>query len=291
MKSATTKGKTKPSKITISVWQPIWSKLEKQLEAACLKRDAYIGALLNRELDYLEQEMPIANSEEAEKFIDSQLRALMEQNFTPLSIALQPEVAQKLERVCTSRRIVRDAFFNRLFLFLAFGSHMAGTLLFRGLDSEDADWTPTSWTKTVWKEFRHEDPFFWNVFEPFHADHDPLWPVRACFDLIEEQDPPAYVDWTDPRTKQVVKMENVAVDGVLQLPYRFYTAVLTDRDLLKSTKRPTRPAAQSKGRPESEGRTYHNLYGLNCYLPNFHVPGHKDKQAVDKFNEDILSLL
>lgn len=284
----TGKGKGKASKITISVWQPVWSKLEKQLETGCLKRDAYIGALINRELDYLEKEMPIPNSEAAENFIEKQIRALLEQNFTPLSIALQPEVAQKLEKVCVGRRIVRDAFFNRLFLFLAFGPQIAGKLLFRGMDAESEKWTSTSWTRSVWSEYKFEGPFFWNVFDPFRANQDPLWAVRACFELIEERDRPEYVDWIDPRTKQIVKMAKLVPGHVLQLPYRFYTAVLTDQDLPKTAKNPTRHAAQGKGGRQNEERAYHNLYGLNCYLPNFHVPGQPDKKAVEKATDDLL---
>src|SRR4051812_26769072 len=102
------------SKITISVWTPIWSKLEKTLQSACLKRDAYIAALLDRELAELEQELPIGNSEEARQFIGRQLRALLESNYTPLSIAVPAQTATKLEAICRDRRIVRDAFFNRL---------------------------------------------------------------------------------------------------------------------------------------------------------------------------------
>src|SRR5688500_8591236 len=92
------------SKITINAWRPVWSRLEKQLDEACLKRDAYIGSVIDCELEYLEQEMPIANSEASQKFIDRQLRALLHQNSTPLSIALQPRTKEALERVCTSKR-------------------------------------------------------------------------------------------------------------------------------------------------------------------------------------------
>jgi hypothetical protein len=275
------------SKITISVWSPVWSRLEKKLDAACLKRDAYIGTLINRELDYLEEEMPIANSEEAEQFIDKQLRALLQQNFTPLSIALQPEIAKKLEKVCAERRIVRDSLFNRLFLFLAFGPQMAGMLLFPGLVTEGDKGTASGWTNTVWSEYKHEGPFSENVFEPFLANQDPLWPIRACFDIIEERDHPDYVDWTDPESRRVVKMVKWVPDHVLCLPYRFYTAVLTDHDLRKTASAPARHAAQGQTGNKEADRAYHNLYGLNCYLPNFHVPRHPDQKAVEELLLDL----
>src|SRR6266540_198985 len=284
----TGKDKGKASKITISVWRPVWSKLEKKLDEGCLKRDAYIGTLINRELDYLEQEMPIANSEDAESFIGKQLRALLDQNFTPLSIALQPEVAKKLEKVCAEKRIVRDSFFNRLFLFLAFGPDMAGMLLFRGMWIDHDNSKPRDWTKDIWSEYKHDGPFFENVFDPFLANQDPLWPIRACFELIEERDRPEYVDWIDPETKRVVKMAKWVPDQLMCLPYRFYTAVLTDHDLRKAVKAPVRHAAQAQAGDQEADRAFHNLYGLNCYLPNFHVLGHPDQKAVKESVEELM---
>lgn len=285
MKARTPAAKT--SKITINVWRPVWSKLEKKLDAACLKRDAYIASLINRELDYLQEEMPIANSEDAEKFVDRQLRALLDQNSTPLSIALPPEVAKKLERICSEKRIVRDSFFNRLFLFLAYGPAMAGTLLFRGIwvDNDKFD----AWTRDVWREYKHDGPFFENVFEPFHAHQDPLWAVRACFELIEEQDKPEYVDHVDPETKQTVKMAKWVPDHLLHLPHRFYTAVLTDLDLPIAQSAPTRHASQGKPAGEKPARAFHNLYGLNCYLPNFHIRGHADQKAAKASVDELLA--
>jgi hypothetical protein len=253
----------KASKITINVWRPVWSRLEDKLDNACLKRDAFIGSLIACELDYLEAEMPIANSEAAQKYIDKQLRALLDQNSTPLSIALLPETAARLEKVCSTRRIVRDSFFNRLFLFLAFGPEMAGMLLFRGLWIDDAKAKPSNWTREVWSEFKHDGPFFENVFEPFAAAKDPLWPIRACFELIEERDKPQYVDWADPESKQTVKMATWVPDELLCLPHRFYTAVLTDHDLLKKSPTPSRHAAQAAAKAKDPERAYHNLYGLN----------------------------
>ena len=273
----------KPAKITIQVWRPIWSKLEKKLEAACLRRDAYIGKLVEKELDYLEEEMPIANSEAAEKFIDSQFRAL--QDFTPLSIALKPETAARLVQVCSSKRIVRDSFFNRLFLFIAFGPQMAGKLLFLGIDDGIGEWRATNWTRIVWSERKHDGPFFDNVFDPFQAVEDPIWPIRACIDEINSKDTPECVDWLDPETKKTVQMVRTVPEHLLKLPYRFYTAVLTDHALRKAASTPRLPTAKGNDQSGTGAHAYHNLYGLNCYLPNHHVKGHPDQKAV----EDLLS--
>jgi len=279
----------KTSKITVSIWRPVWSRLEKKLDAACLNRDAYISSLVNRELDYLEEEMAVANSEVAQKFINKQLRALINQDTSPLSIALSPDVAAKLDRVCTEKRIVRDAFFNRIALFLGFGPHLAGLLLFRGLWIDYDKANPEDWTKLVWREYKHDGPFFENVFDPFLAHQDPLWPIRACFELIEDQEKPEYVDWIDPETKKTVKMVKWVPDHLLHLPQRFYTAILTDQDLRKSANAPARPAGRGKpGRTEAD-RAYHNLYGLNCYLPNFLVPGHPDQKASQASVDELLA--
>jgi len=280
----------KSSKITVSGWRPVWSRLEKKLESACLNRDAYLSALVNREIDHLQEEMPIANSEEAARFINKQLRALINHDATPLSFALSPQVALKLNSVCEEKRIVRDAFFNRLFLFLAFGPEMTGKLLFRllWLDENAKD---NQWTKYVWKEWQHDGPFFENVFEPFLAHQDPLWPIRACFEQIEHEDKPKYVDWVDPETGKSVKMATWVPEELLHLPYRFYTAPLTDQDLRKSTGTAKHPVARGKPNDAVPQVAYHNLYGLNCYLPNFLVPGHPDWKTAQSATDVLLAEL
>lgn len=279
----------KSSKVTVSVWRPVWSKLEKKLESACLNRDAYISALVDREVDHLQDEMPIANSESARQFINKQLRALINLDSTPLSIALAPEVAAKLNKACAEKRIVRDAFFNRLFLFLAFGPRMAGLLLFRLLWVDHEKAKPERWTNLVWSQLKHDGPFFDNVFEPFAGHQDPLWPVRACFELLEQQEGAEYVDWTDAESGKSVKMAKWVPDNLLHLPYRFYTLPLTDRDLRKSTNASARPALRGGKSNEDPEVSYHNLYGLNCYIPNFLVPGHADKKAAQTAVDDLLA--
>lgn len=276
--------KNSKSKVTITVWRPVWSKLEKQLESACLKRDAYVDALIDHELDHLDAEMAIANSDDAQRFIDKQLRALINANATPLSLALSSETLRKLEGICKRKKVVRDAFFNRLFLFIAFGPDMAWKLFFRNTWMGHDKPKPSDWTRMVWEECKHDGPFFENVFDPFAAHLDPIWPIRACFDVIEAQDKPAYVNFTDPKTKQTVKMVRWVPEDLLYLPPRFYTSVLTDHDLLKA------PSARP-GQPQQRKvqQAFHNLYGLNCYLPNFHIPGHPEQTVAQAAMDQLLA--
>lgn len=276
------------TKITINVWTPVWSKLEKIFQAACLRRDAYIAALIERELPELEREVAVANSEKARQFIERQLRALLENHSTPLSIALPLETARKLDALCKDRGIVRDAFFNRLFLFLGYGPEMAGKLLFSDF-SLGEDSSPTAWTRAVWSEYQHEDAFFQGVFSPLTAHLDPIWAIRACFELVDEQERSGYVEVQDPRTKRKVVMMKWVPDNLLCLPNRFYTVVLTDHDLLKKVD----PDAvrQSTAKRSSPELAFHNLYGLNCYMPNFLIPGHPEQRAAQKATLEALEEL
>jgi len=283
--TAKTKSDQKLTKITVTIWAPVWRKLEQALQKACLKRDAYIAALIERELLELEREVAVPNSEKARQFIERQLRALLESNATPLSISLPPETARKLDAICKDRRIVRDAFLNRLFLFLGHGPEMAGRLLFSDFNLS-MDPLPTAWTNVVWDEYKHEGEFFSGVFSPLTAHLDPMWAVRTGFELIAEQEKSNYVTVKDPKTKRTVVMMKWVPEHLLCLPNRFYTAVLTDHHLLKTTD----PSASGRGaRASASQRSFHNLYGLNCYMPNFLVPGHPEQKSAQKATEELLA--
>lgn len=280
------KQKGKTTKITINVWRPVWSRLEAKIAKACLKRDAYLNALIDREIDRLDAEVSISNSEIARKYISQQLRSLSD--FTPLSIALDRKTVDKIDDVCSRKRIVRDSFFNRLFLFLAIDPQRTGALLFSGWPDDDL----TAWTRQVWSECKHDGPFFESVFDPFSALEDPLWPIRSGLDLIAHDEQAKYVDWPDPESGEVVKMARDWTGQFFVLPRHFYTVVLTDSQLAKRPNKSainlTAPAKPGDHSPVQ----FHNLYGLNCYLPNHYVPTHPDgkalQNAIDSFISDDL---
>lgn len=273
----------KTTKVTINVWRPVWSRLEAQIVRACLKRDAYIDKLINREIELLDAEVSIPNSEIARKYIGQQLRSLSD--FTPLSIALDSKTAEKIDDVCSRKRIVRDSFFNRLFLFLALGSQLPGRLFFRGWPDEK----PNSWTNEVWRECKHDGPFFENVFDPFAALGDPLWPIRSGLELVEREEKPELVDRTDPDSGQIVPMVRDLTGQFFELPKRFYTIVLTDTQLRKASSKAEKRSATPAEPGDDQSIQFHNLFGLNCYLPNHHVPTHPDRKTFIKAFDDFLS--
>ena len=94
-----------------------------------------------------------------------------------VSIALAPELANRLHNICTRKRIVRDAFFNRLFLLLAAGPKTIDRLFFPD---------EPKWRTAVWSEFTHAGPFFENGFYPLEAPVDPFWAIRAGLEMFNE---------------------------------------------------------------------------------------------------------
>ena len=69
----------KTAKISVKIWEPLIEKLDTKMEAACLRRDAYLTKLLEFELDRLEEEVSIPNSEAAYNFVSGRLRQLPSQ--------------------------------------------------------------------------------------------------------------------------------------------------------------------------------------------------------------------
>jgi hypothetical protein len=131
-------------KISVKIWRPIIDALEKKIEAACLRRDAYLNKILEIELRLLDKEVSIPNSQESYDYVFKQLDAL---DRKLVSLALPPELTQQLNEICRRKRIVRDAFFNRLFLLLAASPKIIDVLLF-GTEAKE-------WRKAVWNEIDH----------------------------------------------------------------------------------------------------------------------------------------
>jgi len=105
--------KTLP-KTSIKVWTPLIKKLDAQMKNACLRRDAYLSKVLEIELEALDAEVSIPNSQASYDYVIDRLNQLPR---WLVSLALPSKLTEHLNDICRRKRIVRDAFFNRLFFY------------------------------------------------------------------------------------------------------------------------------------------------------------------------------
>lgn len=240
------------SKITVQIWLPVLQRLNEKLDAACLRRDAYLAKVLAREVEALDEEVSIQNSEDARELVVQRLEQLTRKAVT---LTLPQEVISRANAVCQRKRIVRDAFFNRLFFLLA-SPPQAIDALFFGSDSE--------WRTDVWSEYKSEGPFFQNIFYPLEPDIDPLWAIRAGLELrLEGTESEERVDPTSGRAVRVQR----SISGEVQPLESVYTT-LFERKV---------------------GNT--DLLGLNCYVPDWKIPGHPAEAVFRESLNDIVAEL
>lgn len=241
-----------PPKISVKIWRPIIDKLDAKLDAACLRRDAYLAKLLAGELNQLDAEVSLPNSPAAHDFTFKRLDAL---DRKLVSIALAPKLADRLHDICTRKRIVRDAFFNRLFLLLAAAPKTIDTLFF----PDDP-----KWRTAVWSEFKHDGPFFESGFYPLEAPVDPFWAIRAGLELFNEG--AGAEDYQVPHTDTRIKV----LRGLGGEPEPL-------------------PGLHSVFFEQKVGE--HDLLGLNCFVPDWRIPGHEAERRHAKALDELLESL
>lgn len=245
--------KTVP-KITVKIWRPILEKLDKKIESACLRRDAYLSKVLEAELQSLDQEVSIPNSKASYDYVFERLDRL---DRKLVSLALPTELTQQLNEICTRKRIVRDAFFNRVFLLLAASPGLVDMLLFSGAKRD--------WRTEVWNEIKHDSPFFTNGFYPLEPTVDPFWAVRFGLAMYANDD--GLKDYVEPTSGKTIRIQT-SLTGEPVPAESLYTTVFDHKI--------------------KEGG---DLYGLSCYLPDWRIPDHAAEQAHRAKLDDLLELL
>jgi hypothetical protein len=245
--------KTAP-KISVKICQPIIQLLNKKMDSACLRRDAYLQRVLEVELEFLDREVAIPNSASSYEYVFKELEGF---NRKLVSLALPTELTARLNEICARKRIVRDAFFNRLFFLLAASPKEVDSLLFLSWGDD--------WRTQVWSEWKHEGPFFQNGFYPLNPTIDPFWAVREGLAMMAAED--SQEDYTEPTTGQVIKVTRNET-GELMLPYSVYTTPFHRK---------------TKGG--------NNLLGLSCYLPDWLIPGHEAEKSYRSKSEELWAQL
>lgn len=159
----------KPGKkrIMVQVWGKIEEALRRDFRELHLKRDPYLNTLLANEIENLEREVQVANSEEVYRRLAD--RPLPDRH--KLTLELDEQLVKRIGRVLERRRIPRDSFINRvLFFLLARDQHLAAL----GIDFERS-------TRIAGKPLDDAWAF---LNDPFYAirtrNHDRFYTI-ACF--------------------------------------------------------------------------------------------------------------
>lgn len=243
-----------PKKISTKIWLPVIEKLESKMDAACLRRDAYLNKVLEVELGYLDKEVVLTNSMAAQSFVTDRLNQLDRKS---VSLALRPDLVERLNDICIRKRIVRDAYLNRLFLLLAASPKLIDHLLFPSVADE--------WRQQVWKDHVHYASFFQEGFYPLEQSVDPFWAIRAAIDIYNEGT--ELYDYNDPESDTAVRVLR-DFDGNVSPVESFYTSLLNNAQIEKT-----------------------DLFGLNCYIPDWQIPGHEANLEHRKRLDDLFLAL
>ena len=244
-------------KISVKIWPPLIEKLDTKMEAACLRRDAYLTKLLEFELDRLEEEVSIPNSEAVYHFVSEQLRRLQPKL---VSLALPQDLTKRLNETCHRKKIVRDAFFNQLFLLLAASPRTIDTLLFGG---------DPNWRRAVWNDNRHDGVFFQSGFDPLEPATNPFWAIRNAME-IDARDA-ELEDYVEPTSGKTVRVTRDMITGTQMPADSLYTIVFDQK-------------------VQDHDRRF-DLLGLNCYMPDWRIPGQAAEQEHQAKLDDLLESL
>ncbi len=163
-------------KIGVKVWQPIIDKLDRKIESGCLRRDAYINQILSIEIDRLDEEITQSNSEAARDFIVGKLNRL---NRKMVTFSLRSDLVDRLDEICASKLIVRDAFFNRILFMLIAKPTTIERVLLGMLDFD--------WKKKVWDEHSCDWGVFASTFYPLEPVIDPFFFIREGIRLTQKE--------------------------------------------------------------------------------------------------------
>ena len=134
----------------------------------------------------------------------------------PVSLALDTQVMDKLDDICERKRIVRDAFFNRLFLLLAASPQLIDRLFFLTVAKD--------WKDELWKAYKTEWPkFFESAFYPLEQEIDHFWAIREALEMYSRDI--GLRDHTVPETGAVVQVHEEFAGSVRPRP-AFFLAVV-----------------------------------------------------------------
>jgi hypothetical protein len=110
------------TKITLKVYEPFLAEFEKQIRAAFIKRDAFLNHMIKTETRNLSAELgDNVLSKKARLCISRELQRL---GTKTINVVVDKSTAADLNETVKKHNLVRDAFLNRLIMFLLSRDHL-----------------------------------------------------------------------------------------------------------------------------------------------------------------------
>ncbi|MDH5547134.1 MAG: hypothetical protein OEZ43_16220 [Gammaproteobacteria bacterium] len=153
------------TKVTLKIYQPLLKAVNNQFRALFVKRDAFLNSVLRMESSCLEAELEGRRlSSKARKHISDSIKRL---DTTTINVLVDKEVASRLNKVVKQGNLVRDAFANRVFLFL-----LSPRQLLKWLDLPEYS--------SSFEFDNYEDVPTSPLMAAQHIFSDPLWYLRVA---------------------------------------------------------------------------------------------------------------
>jgi hypothetical protein len=172
-----------------------------------------------------------------------------------VSLALPLELTARLNAICSRKRIVRDAFFNRLFLLLAVSREEFDMLLFGNARNK--------WRTDVRNEITNDGRFSRHEFYPLQPVINPFWAVRRGLEKYAND--AEMQDFVEPESGRTIRVK------------RDFTGAPAPADGLYTT------IFHYKLREN-------DLRGLSCYMPDSGISDHvAEPEHVAKLNNARVS--
>lgn len=114
------------TKITFKIYEPLLAEFDKRIRAAFIKRDAFLNHMLKTETRSLSDELGgRILSAKARRYISRELQRL---GTKTINVVVDKSTAADLNETVKRHNLVRDAFLNRLIMFLLSRDHLLSYL-------------------------------------------------------------------------------------------------------------------------------------------------------------------
>lgn len=150
------------TKITVKIYEPLLRDFDRQIERLFIKRDAFLDSMIQEEVQHLANDMKGKRlTSNAKRYIAGELKRL---GTWPVNVVVNKSTADALNAVVDTTNMVRDAFINRLIMFLRSSGPLLSYLdlpeFITGSEFDSyVEPMPTSPIKAI--EAVHSDPLFY----------------------------------------------------------------------------------------------------------------------------------